>query len=185
MRLVDLKVGSVEDRWSALKLPIRKIASLKKRGTAMNGRLLVKAIVLGTLVCGTLDILWAVILTLWRGREPAAMLRGVASGLFPDATDWGMGGVILGLAVHFALMAVIVALFVLTAGRYPAVLDRPWLSGLVYGLISYIVMNLVVVPLRFPAAWPPTALSIATQLFAHIVLVGWPTAFISRAYMRG
>ena len=42
-------------------------------------------------------------------------------------------------------------------------------------------MNLLVVPLRFPAAWPPKPLSITTQLFAHIVLVGLPTALIARA----
>ena len=151
----------------------------------MDGRLTAKPIVVATLICGTLDILWAVILTLSRGREPAAMLRGVASGPFPDATDWGTGGAFLGLVVHFALMAIIVAVFVLTARRYPTLLDRPWLSGLIYGLITYAVMNLVVVPLRFPAAWPPKTLSIATQLFAHIVLVGWPTAFIARGYLRG
>ena len=151
----------------------------------MNGRLVAKTILVATLICGSLDILWAVILTLWRGREPAAMLRGVASGPLPQAIDWGAGGAILGLVVHFVLMATIVAVFVLAARRQATVLDRPWLSGLIYGLITYVVMNLVVVPVRFPAAWPPKTLSIATQLFAHIVLVGWPTAFVSRSYMRG
>ena len=151
----------------------------------MNGRLVAKPMVIATLICGTLDILWAIILTLWRGREPAAMLRGVASGPFPNATDWGAGGSVLGLVVHFALMAIIVAVFILAARRHSRFLDRPWMYGLIYGLITYVVMNLVVVPLRFPAAWPPTALSVATQLFAHIVLVGWPTAFIARRCLRG
>ena len=64
-------------------------------------------------------------------------------------------------------------------------LDRPWVSGLVYGLITYAVLDLIVVPMRFPAAWPPSALSITTQLFAHIALVGWPTAFITRRQLRG
>jgi hypothetical protein len=45
---------------------------------AMDGRTIAKPIVVATLICGTLDILWAVILTVWRGREPAAMLRAVA-----------------------------------------------------------------------------------------------------------
>jgi len=45
-------------------------------------------------------------------------------------------------------------------------------------------MNLIVVPLRFPAAWPPKSMAIGTQLFAHIVLVGLPTAFIARRYLR-
>jgi hypothetical protein len=137
-----------------------------------------------TLVCGTLDILLAVILSLLRGREPAAMLRFVASGPFPPATDWGAAGSLLGLAVHYSLMAIMVAAFVLVARSRPALLDKPLLWGLVYGVITYVVMNLIVVPLRFPAAWPPKALSISTQLFAHIVLVGWPTAFITHRYLR-
>jgi hypothetical protein len=42
----------------------------------------------------------------------------------------------------------------------------------------------MVVPLRFGAPLPPKALSIATQLFAHVVLVGLPFAFILRRYLR-
>jgi hypothetical protein len=144
-----------------------------------------KPILLATLVCGTLDILFSVILTLTRGREPAAMLRYVASGPFPNATEWGGAGSLIGLAVHFALMAVMVAVFVIAARSFAALLDKPLLWGLVYGLVTYVAMNLVVVPLRFPAAFPPSALAVATQLFAHIVLVGIPTAFITRRYLRG
>jgi hypothetical protein len=147
-------------------------------------RSLVKPIVIATLLCGTLDILFAILLTLWRGREPAAMLRFVASGPFPHAADWGAPGSALGLAVHYALMAIMVSAFVLAVRAPPSLLDRPVVAGLVLGLISYAVMNLIVVPLRFPAAWPPTALSIGTQLFAHIVLVGWPSALIARRYLR-
>jgi len=146
----------------------------------MNGRSILKPILVATLVCGTLDILLAVILTLWRGREPAAMLRYVASGPFPPASDWGAAGSALGLAVHFTLMAIMVAAFVIAARNIPALTDSPWLWGLVYGLITYAAMNLIVVPLRFPEAWPPKPLSITTQLFAHIVLVALPTAFITR-----
>src|SRR3954452_22346201 len=130
----------------------------------MNRGSILKSIAVATLVCGMLDILWAVILTLWRGREPAAMLRFVASGPFPTATEWGSTGSLAGLAVHFALMAVMVTVFVLAARGRPGLLYRPLLAGLAYVLITYAVMNLIVVPLRFPAAWPPTALSISTQL---------------------
>ena len=150
----------------------------------MTDKSIWRPIAVATLVCGTLDILLAVLLTLWRGGEPATMLRAVASGPFPAATGWGAIGSLLGLAVHFTLMTVIVAVFLLAARARPTLLDRPLLSGLVYGLITYVIMNLIVVPLRFPAAWPPSALSIGTQLFAHIVLVGWPTAFIARRYLR-
>jgi hypothetical protein len=143
-----------------------------------------KPIIVATLVCGTLDILLAVILTLMRGREPAAMLRGVASGPFPQATDWGAAGSVLGLAVHYTLMAIMVSVFLLVARNRSYLLDTPLRAGIAYGVITYVVMNLIVVPLRFPAAWPPKPLGIATQLFAHIILVGLPTAYIARRYLR-
>jgi hypothetical protein len=142
-------------------------------------------ILVATLVCGTLDILFAILLSIWRGREPAAMLRFVASGPFPPATEWGASGSALGLVVHFTLMAIMVAVFVLIAREKPSILDRPLFAGIAYGLITYAVMNLIVVPVRFPAAWPPTPLAIITQLFAHIVLVGLPTALIARRYLHG
>lgn len=144
-----------------------------------------KPVVLATFLCGTLDILLAVFLTLMRGREPAAMLRFVASGPFTKATDWGVAGSFLGLGVHFTLMAIMVSVFVIATRSQPSLLDYPLLWGVIYGLLTYVVMNLVVVPLRFPAAWPPSALSIGTQLFAHIALVGVPTALIARHYFRG
>jgi uncharacterized membrane protein YagU involved in acid resistance len=143
-----------------------------------------KPIVVATLVCGTLDILLAVILTLTRGKQPAAMLRFVASGPFPQATDMGASGSILGLVVHYGLMAIMVAVFVITARNVPALTSQPLLWGLIYGLITYVAMNLIIVPLRFPAVWPPKALAVGTQLFAHIVLVGWPLAYITRFYLR-
>lgn len=143
-----------------------------------------KPLATATLVCGTLDILFATMLTLLRSKEPAAMLRFVASGPFPAATEWGAAGSLLGLAVHYTLMAIMVAIFILAARRVPALTDSPLLWGLIYGLVTYVAMNLIVVPLRFPAAWPPKALSIGTQLFAHIVLVGIPTSLIARRYLR-
>lgn len=148
-------------------------------------RPIVKPIVVATLLCGTLDILLAIILTLSRGKNVGNMLRFVASGPFPPATEMGGAGAALGLLVHFTLMAIMVAVFVIAARARPRFLDRPLTSGLIYGLITYVVLDLIVVPLRFHAPLPPPTLSIVTQLFAHIVLVGLPTAFIARKYLRG
>jgi len=143
-----------------------------------------RTIAWATLVAGTLDILLATILSLVRGNAPADMLRFVASGPFPQAIDWGAAGAWLGLATHFGLMAVMATIFVVLAQRRPALTAKPIQWGVIYGLITYVVMNLIVVPLRFPAAWPPKPLSIATQLFAHIILVGIPIALITARRMR-
>ncbi|MDQ8755701.1 hypothetical protein RCO27_05615 [Sphingosinicella sp. LHD-64] len=145
---------------------------------------MLKPFLAGTLAAGTLDILFAAILTLAYGRAPANMLRYVASGPFPPATEWGAAGAALGLAVHFTLMAVMVAAYVFAATRMPALTAQPLKWGVIYGLVTYALMNLVVVPMRWPAAFPPSAMSIATQLFAHIVLVGLPIAWITASMLR-
>ena len=146
---------------------------------------MLRPIALATLVAGTLDILAATGLTLFYARRTVAeMLRGVASGPFPAATGWGREGAALGLAVHFALMAVMVAAYVLAAARLPALRARPVRWGLLYGLATYVVMNLIVVPLRFAGAFPPSTRSVVTQLFCHIFLVGIPIALIAARHFR-
>ncbi len=143
-----------------------------------------RTIGLATLVAGTLDILFAIILTLVRGNDPAAMLRSVGSGPYPAATEMGTAGSALGLITHFTLMAIMAAVFVLAARQRPSLLDKPIQSGVLYGLATYVVMNLIVVPLRFDTPLPPKPMSIATQLFAHIVLVGIPIALIAAHQFR-
>jgi hypothetical protein len=141
-----------------------------------------KPIAIATAISGTLDIAFAMILTVFFGREIGNMLRYVGSGPFPAAMDMGTGGAILGLLVHFALMAIMASILMLFVRERPQLLDRPIVLGVVYGLITYAAMNLVVVPLRFDAPLPPSGLSIATQLFAHIVLVGIPMSLVAARY---
>jgi hypothetical protein len=145
---------------------------------------MLKPIAVATAISGTLDIMFAMMLTVFFGREIGNMLRYVGSGPFPQATEMGTAGAILGLLVHFALMAIMAAVYVVAAGRIPALIQRPNQWGVLYGLATYAVMNWLVVPLRFDTPLPPSPLSIATQLFAHIVLVGLPIALISSRYLR-
>ena len=145
---------------------------------------MVRTIAMATLIAGTLDILFAICLSLYFGRDPMNMLRYVASGPFPPATNWGGAGSILGLAVHFTLMAIMAAVFVVGIRNWPDLLSKPLQAGLLYGLMTYVVMNWIVVPLRFDAPLPPKPLSIATQLFAHIALVGIPIALVAAKGIR-
>ena len=143
-----------------------------------------RATAIATLISGSLDILFAMILTVGFGKEIGGMLRGVASGPFPAAADMGTGGAVLGLAVHFALMAIMAAAFMAIVRHRSQLLDTPIRTGTAYGVITYFVMNWLVVPLRFGAPLPPKPLSIATQLFAHIVMVGIPFALIAVRFLR-
>lgn len=139
-----------------------------------------RTIALAPMVSGTLDILLTIFLTILRGRNVGDMLRFVASGPFPAAIDMRVTGAALGLVVHFALMAFMATVFALGCRRWPPLVDRPIATGVGYRLITYAVMNLIVVPLRFGTPLPPSLVSIATQLFAHIALVGVPFVLIAR-----
>lgn len=143
-----------------------------------------RATALATLVAGTLDIAFAMILTLLFGREIGAMLRYVGSGPFPPATELGALGSLIGLLTHFALMAIMAGIYIAFARRRRALLDRPLQWGTIYGLATYFVMNWIVVPLRFDADLPPSLLSALTQLFAHVVLVGIPIALVASRTIR-
>lgn len=146
---------------------------------------MLRPIAIATAVSGALDILFAMILTMTIGKgDIPAMLRFVASGPFPQAPEWGGPGAVLGLLVHFTLMAIMATIFVLATRQYPAILQSPVKWGVIYGLITYVAMNWIVVPLRFDSPLPPKPISIATQLFAHIVLVGIPFALITARTLR-
>lgn len=145
---------------------------------------MLRPIAIATAISGTLDILFAMTLTLAFGREIPNMLRFVASGPFPQATGMGAAGVLLGLVVHYVLMAIMATGLVLLVRWRPELVRTPLRTGLAYGVITYFIMNWLVVPLRFHASLPPKAISVATQLFAHIALVGIPMAYVSARYLR-
>lgn len=144
---------------------------------------MLRPITIATAISGTLDILFAMILTVAFGRKIPDMLRSVASGPFPSATQWGTGGALLGLLVHFALMALMAAVFMTLVRARPRLLETPWRTAAAYGVITYLAMNWLVVPLRFHTPFPPKPLSVATQLFAHLVLVGVVFAFVARRWL--
>jgi hypothetical protein len=136
-----------------------------------------------TLLCGTLDIVYAIVTSLIRGRTALGVLHSVASGPFGDAArTWGWAGGALGLAVHYSIMAVMVGLYLAIVPRIAALKPvAPWLLGLAYGVLSYVVMYDVVLALRWPQNFPQTdPLLIAIGIFPHLFFVGLPVAYAAR-----
>ncbi len=134
------------------------------------------------LLCGTLDIVYAMVWSLLAGSNPARMLRGVAKGPFGDgAGDWGLGGALAGLATHYAIMGAMVACWFFAVRRIPALRQPWWLTGTHNGFGLYLVMNGLVLPLRFGAPFPPADLVKGlVALFPHIVFIGLPLAWLTR-----
>lgn len=150
----------------------------------MNRTLL--TILLGTAVAGTLDMLSAFIFGGLSGRDPIAIMSGVASGPFGDGMrDLGFRGFLAGVLVHYSIMTVMVTVFVL-AFRHSAVIRRQFIAaGAAYGVLLYLVMYWLVLPLRWPAVHPRTdAWTIGNALFSHVICVGIPIAFVTGMMIR-
>lgn len=140
----------------------------------------VKAIFAATFIGGTLDILSAFVFGGMAGIGPAQILRFIASGPFGDSVrQGGTSEALLGLFVHFALMAIIVTIFVLTATLLDAFRHHWPAAGAAYGVAIYLVMYWIVTPARF-GTYPEIDLwSVGTALFSHIVCVGLPIAWVT------
>ncbi len=148
-----------------------------------TGRLSVaRAVFLGTLTVGVLDLADALIFFGLRGVRPIRIFQSIASGLLGrTAFSGGMRTAVLGAALHFFIAFAIVATF-MVASRYLRVLRRaPVSTGLLYGLAVYLFMNLVVLPLsaagRGPFSWPVAI----NGVLIHLVGVGLPSSLFARA----
>jgi hypothetical protein len=139
------------------------------------------AIVLGGLVAGTLDIAAAALINL---ANPFLILKFVAGGLLgKSALAGGPSIALLGLVLQWAISLIIAALYVFAA-RWLPVLRRRWLtSGLAYGVVIFLVMNFVVVPLSAWAKWPRFT---AEQFFENMLamlLFGLIVAYFAQYYV--
>ena len=144
-----------------------------------------RAILTGTAVAGTLDLLSAFVFGGMAGRTPVQICQSVASGPFGDGMRTaGATGALLGVLTHFTIMAVMVTMFVLAARRLPVLRDQAVIAGLLYGVALYVVMYWIVLPARFPTYVPKTGLwDMGNALFSHCICVGLPIALIARRYL--
>jgi uncharacterized membrane protein YagU involved in acid resistance len=132
------------------------------------------------LVVGVLDIVYAIAFSYWRsGTAPTRLLQSVASGaLGRDAYAGGIATAALGLALHFFIALIITAIFFAVASRVRSLTTRPIIIGALYGIVVYLVMNFVVIPLSKIGPRPlPATVVIVTGVLVHIFLIGIPIAW--------
>ncbi len=134
------------------------------------------------LLCGTLDALYATALAAVRGGSLTGVWLGVASGPFGDgAQAWGAAGVLIGVTVHFAIMAAMVAAGLWLARHTVVGEVAPWKAGTLYGLVLYTVMYGLILPQRFGLPFPdPDRIKLALAMFPHIAFVGLPIFYTVR-----
>ena len=142
-----------------------------------------QAILIGGAVGGLGDIVFAIGMAIARGDTAVHLLQIVASGALGQAAfAGGMGTAALGLALHFVLSFGWAALFVLAARAMPALLRRPLLSAIAYGVLVLLAMRLLVLPLSafpFPSGLTPSW-PLFLDLLSHVFLFALPIVLAAR-----
>jgi hypothetical protein len=142
-----------------------------------------KAIAWGGAACGILDGLAASVQFRWKGVQPLRVWQGVASGLLGERAfqqGWVSGG--FGVLLHFTIAFGAATIFVETCQAFPFLARAYWICGPLYGVLVFLVMNLIVVPLSARPERPLARPMVITQLIIHIFFVGLPIAMATNRF---
>ena len=139
-------------------------------------------IVAGALVIGTLDAAYAIIFWGMRGVAPIRIFQSIAAGLLgrSAAMSGGLRTEALGAALHYFISLGIVVVYWIASRYLPLLTRRPILCGATYGVLVYLFMNYVVIPLsattrsRFLLSW------VVCSVIVHAFLIGVPAALFAR-----
>ncbi len=154
--------------------------------TADKSRAL-RAILLGGLIAGTIDISYACIFSyLRRGTSPVRVLQSVASGaLGQDSFKGGARTAALGLLFHFLIATIAAAVYYLASRPLRFLVNHAFICGPLYGVCIYLVMNFIVLPLSAIGSRPALPLPVLISgLLIHMFGIGLPIALIVRRYSR-
>jgi len=136
----------------------------------------------GGLVAGTFDITYAC--AFWglkAGVSPERVFQSVAAGLLGRASfSGGVRTAALGLFLHYFIATTMSVVYYFVSRWWAALHRRPWFFGPAYGLLLYLIMNYVVLPLS--RALPPSKnlLWIVLSVAVHMFLIGTTIALFTR-----
>ncbi len=151
----------------------------------------IKWVLAGGLAAGALDITDAFIVFSLKGVKFLSITQAIAAGLIGNsAFKGGIPTFLAGLALHFAMATVMALVFYLIVKVVPFLAKNIVVTGLVYGLALYFVMNYLVVPNsqfhhgEFPEFPPTLDLMTINALFCHIILVGLTIALFTQRALK-
>jgi hypothetical protein len=156
----------------------------------LSRRNAIRAILVGGLIAGALDIIYACVFSYLRsGRKPMVILQSVASGaLGRSAYEGGYKTAALGLALHFFIALSAAAVYVLASRVLRIMITQAIICGILYGAALYFVMNCIVLRLSaihtttWPWAYPKSVF--VSGLLIHMLGIGLPIALIARKYSK-
>jgi uncharacterized membrane protein YagU involved in acid resistance len=126
-------------------------------------------------------VVWGFVL----GNGIPGVWQAVASGLLGiNAYVGGHSTAALGLLLHFCISFLMALAYVRASRRLPVLLARPLLMGALYGVVLFVVMNFIVIPLSAIGYKAPSPWGFWRALLPHVVIVGPVIALIAAGRAR-
>ena len=136
-------------------------------------------------VAGTLDITGAIVVNvvILQRTSMLRILQSIASGIFgKSAYAGGMETALYGLLFHYIIATSWAAAYFFVFPIIPFFRTQKMLSGLLYGVVVWLVMNLVVLPLSNVGQGHFTLQNVLIGLGILIVCIGLPISLITHKY---
>ena len=140
------------------------------------------AIILTGLMAGTLDALAALLFFRARGnKQPGVLFRYIASAVYgPKAFSGGHGMIARGVTFHFLIAFCWVGLYFAAYPMISGLETGVLVDSIVYGLLVWVIMNLIVLPLSKAAPRPSTVSSVLINMLILMITIGLPCAYAVR-----
>lgn len=121
-----------------------------------RGSLVWSQVLLGGLVVAVADIAFATTYWFsWTASGLVKVFQAIAVGALGKASyEGGVATALLGAGLQWFMASMFVLVYALAGRRVPALLRRPLVFGVPYGVVLYVVMNFVVMPLSRVGASP-------------------------------
>ena len=146
-----------------------------------------RTILAAGLTAGALDILGAIIVYVYIMNVTTVMrlLQGIARGAFGrSAFNGGMAMALAGLGFHFIIAFSFTVFYFVIFPFIPFLGKQKIISGLLYGIFIWCIMNLIVLPLLHVAPVPTKWDSIVRSAGILMACVGIPVSLIISRHYR-
>ncbi len=156
----------------------------------MANRSILKPILLGGLIAGTLDITYACVFFGIRNHvSPIRILQSVARGaLGPRGFQGGLKVAALGLFFHFLIALTAATIYVIAGRVLRFMITHAVVCGILYGACVYLFMYGIVMRVSaihsttLPWSYPWAVL--IPNLLIHMFGIGLPIALVARRYAK-
>jgi hypothetical protein len=135
----------------------------------------------GGLLGGALDLAFAFLYYGPSGATPGRILQFIASGVLGQGSfQMGAASVALGAFLHFFISLCAAAIYYLASLRLGFLTRRVLVSAIVFGILMFLAMRLVVLPLSAAKSGHMKISSIIGELCSHMFLFAIPIAYAAR-----